>query len=524
MQPLPQPLSDSGSTNRLISDLHVKDIREVTLQKAGGKEAGLEITGTLQGRSVTLVISSEKMTSANLKEIIQQNGITITNQPTVPSEDYKGTVGGKVVTLNLSSNEKKEFNNIHELRLVQTAKSTNLVCTKSILGSFVNFIKKELTPVHTTQHTQRAMEIHQQQTLREAKLKSKVDNDSYVSRSGGVSSPTLNPPSDVRNSAVTASASTQQTERTTTVNNVSGSNMISRLDRDLSVAKSVVRSRDGAGGVYFLQTNRTDALVLKFAENPALQIIADRLFLMFNFKTPNYTLLDKNSAIGTKALKMLKDLGTKFYSKSPTLGEEKGKFNDQVNKSDLMVMENIDATSFRQLSIDDRLEALKNPKVLHALGEMLFLDTIIGNDDRLDWGHCNPGNLMIQNKDKTDVRERPIALIDHEFKVSSENFESIKSRITLLLNKDGQRLDKIINRFISTLKLGDKDKKPGDEDKNIDITQMKNEIKKGIETAKKEFLEKFTNKEAINDLLTSQNSTNAALFLTLIELVRNLEG
>lgn len=464
-----QPIQPSREN---ISDLLINQIKDVS----GEKNAALEITGTIQGRSVKLFISSEHLTSAKLREIIQKNGIQISNQSATSAADYKGSIEGNLVFLKLSSDEQPllDFHG-KELRLVQTAHSADIVSKKSLPGRALKFMNELISGL-------------------------KPQN---APSTQAASSSALNP---TRSEA-------QHIESSATVQNATRANIIARLDGELGVVSSVVRSREGAGGVFFLETKGSDDLLLKLAGDPSSHVIADRLFRMFQFTTPNYTPVDKESSTGKKAFKILKDLGSKYLT-SKNLKEEKLIFDKQIENGRLMVLEKIQGISFRQLSVDDKLAALKNPQVLRAIGEMLFLDTVIGNVDRLDWGHCNLGNLMLQNEGQADRRNRPIAVIDHEFDVSPENLDSIRSRLEQLFNKDGQRLNKIINKFIRTLGV------------TFQGDQAFPEIKKGLEAAKQEFLENFANKEAVNNLLnvSGSNRFNPEVFMNIIAFVRNLSA
>lgn len=132
--------------NRNNENVSITNIRPVTVSST--KAAAIEIKGTYQGRSITVVVTDlGKTKSSDLIKQIMKNGISFTefkgtgiskaNLPGAQTASYKGTIGEKVVTLKLYSQDHTSISTLQgkELKMVKTAHTTSHLSLKSILGT-----------------------------------------------------------------------------------------------------------------------------------------------------------------------------------------------------------------------------------------------------------------------------------------------------------------------------------------------------------------------------------------------------
>jgi DNA-binding transcriptional MerR regulator len=232
----------------------------------------------------------------------------------------------------------------------------------------------------------------------------------------------------------------------------------------LLLTTHITRSDTGTDGVYFLDGRHPDTnlLILKVyseSDRPMDEVIADRFFQCFGFVTPQYRAIHKDSPIGSLACKKLQEL---VLSRNQNqLNRQQQRRQQHLEKcmaedSMITIMLRIPGKPFGELtySNESELEAkVCNANVLRALGEMIFLDAVIGNVDRLKENDINLGNffLLDQVSDSSDMK--PIALLDHGYGLKYlVLLRKACKDVDLFLAKDAKvKLKKIMSYFFNAL-------------------------------------------------------------------------
>ena len=269
----------------------------------------------------------------------------------------------------------------------------------------------------------------------------------------------------------------------------------------LSQATGVSRSFHGRGGVYYPDiVDRTPKTPLfkiptqgetPLDSNPRTHIVADRFYSLFGFIVPNYGLVHKDSDLGQKVFAFLKKNGDEFYNSQTSPSPQQAKFEQELSKTDyIFVMDEIKGTTFAQAEKDYQKSLLRDEGFLQSIGEMIFFDAVIGNTDRMGVMPdataaplINLGNFMVLREGCTDSEGRKIALIDHDFNLSRENYSSIETNVKRLANPN----DSLLKDVAAGLLQESSASAPTEQEKN----ELLNPIRKGFERAKRKFVDMF---------------------------------
>ena len=270
----------------------------------------------------------------------------------------------------------------------------------------------------------------------------------------------------------------------------------------LTQATGVSRSVHGRGGIYYPDMkNRTpETPLFKIPtqggtpqdSDPRRHIVADRIYSsIFGVTVSNYGLVHRESDQGSQVLAFIKKNGEEFYESEPSLSAQKAKFDHELSKTDyILVMDEIKGTTFTQAEKDDQRALLKDGKFLESVGEMIFIDAVIGNFDRMGVMPdataaplINLGNMMVLREGESDSKGRRIALIDHDFNLSRDNFVDIERNIRRLANSDDDLLKQLAKGLHEEVYAGAPSKDA--------IEKLEIPIRVGFEKAMRQFIDKF---------------------------------
>nr|WP_166157030.1 hypothetical protein [Neochlamydia sp. AcF84]NGY95506.1 hypothetical protein [Neochlamydia sp. AcF84] len=239
--------------------------------------------------------------------------------------------------------------------------------------------------------------------------------------------------------------------------------VLGKLEKILPETNHIIRSTAGKTGIYFLhhEAYEEPPLALKLMSNPITHVIADRFYKKLNFLTPLYTAFPRESELGELAVQKLKDLGI------DNLKEKQETTNDRQEKEALerkiaqleyqlqdtqhiMVMTYVPGITFAELHLDDLIETLLQEKVLLDIGEMIFLDVLLHNTDRMHPERSNNLDNLLLNPNASN-EERGIALIDHDFKVNRRNWKTIATSLMKLAK--GELTEQIIKNLKTSVNI-----------------------------------------------------------------------
>jgi hypothetical protein len=243
--------------------------------------------------------------------------------------------------------------------------------------------------------------------------------------------------------------------------------VLGELARTLPEAVQILRSLAGQTGIYFLHhTDYSETpLALKLMPHPITHLIADHFYRKLNFSTPLYTAFPRESELGQLALKKLEDLALNDLREKHHMAENSqeaeiygGKIRQLEHQlkstQHIMVMKYVPGTTFAELPVDELMKALTQEKILLDIGAMIFLDVLLHNTDRMHPERSNNlDNLLLQPE--ASEERRSIALIDHDFKVNSENWTTIAE--TLVKLAKGELTEKIIDNLCTSINIKLKD-------------------------------------------------------------------
>nr|WP_166157267.1 hypothetical protein [Neochlamydia sp. AcF84]NGY95590.1 hypothetical protein [Neochlamydia sp. AcF84] len=243
--------------------------------------------------------------------------------------------------------------------------------------------------------------------------------------------------------------------------------VLGELERTLPETVQILRSIAGQTGIYFLHhTDYSEApLALKLMPNPSTHVIADHFYRKLNFSTPLYTTFPRESELGQLALKKLENLALNDLREKHQLAEDSQQaeiYGERIRQLEyqlestqhIMVMKYISGTPFAELPVDEFMKALTQEKILLDIGEMIFLDVLFHNTDRMHPERSNNlDNLLLQTEPSEG--KRSIALIDHDFKVDSRNWTTVAKTLENLAK--GNLTEKIIDNLCTSINFKLKD-------------------------------------------------------------------
>ncbi len=244
---------------------------------------------------------------------------------------------------------------------------------------------------------------------------------------------------------------------------VRGHNLVSperlRELRDcLAANPQVSRSGDGRDGVFYLEHPEHPKVVVKFCSDVHRHILADRLLGKF-FQVPVYESLSSDMKEAQATVALVSDKGRGFLQEHLDAAKKKSEtehtnqdavittFSMRLNglnwilDQGLVIAKFMDATAFKDMLASDRAELLSYKKFVFQLGEMMLIDTVLHNTDRVSESICNKANFMV-----TDDKE--LVCIDHDFNITRDNLPLIRDNLTNLLGKDNGlqvRADHLLN-------------------------------------------------------------------------------
>ena len=266
------------------------------------------------------------------------------------------------------------------------------------------------------------------------------------------------------------------------------------LEKLLKTPLFVSRSEEGKDGVCFFtcksseETNKFYPLgkvVLKFIPKDKEYEWGSMIFCDHFLKNMGFiTAQSKYFQIDSLPEKTIqKALNAMTMRKEETL-----KQLEECNK--ILVMKQLYATSFTDLEQENCNLLFKDEKFLHQLGEMIFFDEFICNDDRLSYMTCNLGNIMVDLETKQitlSTSTSNLVLIDQRFELQK------KKESNFLLNKKTEELSKLLQGDLTKdrlqkLQTAFKERKQGYNESSIEISnetlnQAIPYIYKGIQSA-----------------------------------------
>lgn len=264
-------------------------------------------------------------------------------------------------------------------------------------------------------------------------------------------------------------------------------------------------SNEGAVKIQMVRTGERPKICFKRHKTPATHIVADKFFGAYGFTNPQFQAISKDSDLGNTIDRYFVAIQLRSMRDLP--------------QTHFLVGNYIVGTSFFQLADTDRVNSLRDPNVLKELGEMLFLDRVIYNTDRVTTSSQNAGNYMLL--DEPDENGRMIALVDNDYCLDSDNFNLAVQTMVDLLSKNN--LNQLVHSLVSYVpEISD------GLNRAVDKNQMVERIWEGIQKAKTQFLEKFSDKNLVYRLfelpseLVPKKRLDPNLFLKMYKIVQSV--
>jgi hypothetical protein len=300
--------------------------------------------------------------------------------------------------------------------------------------------------------------------------------------------------------------------------------MVSTLDKQLDQVTSFVVSSGGKiSGVYFLQLPTAEnALVVKIDQEGWGQFLATKYFDALDIPVPNTGVIGRDTELGSKLITILSgqtehEIPIHFSD----ISSQSGRFMNQVRSFPMiLVMEKLDATSLESTRMDAIPPLLNRESFAQKLGEIIFLDVVIGNFDRLSSRLINLGNIMIDNDSK-------IILIDHNYRLETEkDAAKVKENLIALFDKNGKEVEDIVKSLLSNLSTPRK-KIPISETSRqllgtIDREALIQNLKTGIIQGRERFLQTFSNEDLRRGIFNAPFG-NKALFDQIYSFIEELK-
>ena len=282
--------------------------------------------------------------------------------------------------------------------------------------------------------------------------------------------------------------------------------MSKTLNRQLDQLTSFqVSSRGETSGVYFLQLQTEETpLAIKFDKECWEQLQADSYFKALDFPVSNYSVIGRDTPLGEKLFFKWSsgDIDVHFTN----LSSQSDRFMKQLRHTTAIVMETLDGTSLENMVADEIPRLLNIEQFVQKLGEIIFLDMVIGNYDRLSLKLCNLGNIIVNND--------RVFLIDHSYKLKTQDdLYNAQKNLALLWNRESGNLEKIIDKFLENLTMK---KIPV---KDIQRDALIDHMRKGIILGRQRFLQTFANEEAVSSIFKVP-SGNRPLFIQLYTFIQ----
>lgn len=273
------------------------------------------------------------------------------------------------------------------------------------------------------------------------------------------------------------------------------------LTKTLANATRIVKSAKGTPGVIFIETDTPRRLVLKFTDEPLVEMGAEHFFDLMGFMTPHAFSVSKESEEGQGLLEFVKgrieDLSEKDRERVTFL---------MLPRNYCLVMDCLDATSFDQLMPRQLVQAMQDEHLLQKIGEMVLYDHFIGNDDRLNAGGCNTGNFMLVVGEK----EAGLALIDSAIDASEFRTRDLEN----LLQENGA--EPIVDMLIFVIS------KQHGENPELDKTFIQDNVVIGIRRGAETLLAMFPDKEAVK-VFTDSAGLPASVKVNVAVLIERLQ-
>lgn len=285
----------------------------------------------------------------------------------------------------------------------------------------------------------------------------------------------------------------------------------------LSNIKTIKRSEEGGNGVIFfdckpIESSTITDFVIKFVNEPRSILCADRLFQAMGFVTPKSSFVTDASPLKKKLIAATLD----HLSTIQTDNQSQVKKQTDSMRC-ILIMSTLDEpTSFRQLPGEELINLFNLPNTLNQLGKMIFIDLLINNTDRLNTTACNLGNMLLNESGI-------LHLLDHEFKISPELLDTIKSNLKTLL--EGKMTAQIIDMMEQALKYDRK--KLGAVILSIDLKQkMKKNLEEGFHQGAIQLCQLFNSPSVYNNIfqpyLEESEKLDGKTFMEVVKYVQKL--